>query len=68
MIDAGSGIASVDAIVESVLEAGNAAHWAVDGANGYQEFRSVADSDGEEEVQIYAGEARCSMFAARRWS
>ena len=51
MIDAGTGIASVDAIMESVLEAGNAAHWAVDGANGYQEFRSVADSDGEEEIQ-----------------
>ena len=51
MIEAHSGLASVDAIVESVLEAVNAAHWAVDGANGYEEFQSVADSNGEAEIQ-----------------
>ncbi len=51
MIDAHSGLASIGAIVESVFEAANAAHWAVDGATGYQEFRSVADSIGEEEIQ-----------------
>ena len=52
MIDARNGIASVDATMESVVEAGNAAHWAIDGANGYEEFRSVAESNDEEEVQI----------------
>ena len=40
MIDAENGIACVDAIVKSVVEAAISAHWAVDGANGYEEFRT----------------------------
>ena len=49
MIDAEIGIASADAIMESVVEAANAAHRAVDGANGYEEFRSESESNDEEE-------------------
>lgn len=52
MIDFHSGLESIDAIIESVVEAGDAAHWAIDGANGYEEVRNAAESEGEEEVQI----------------
>ena len=52
MIDFHDGLASIDAIVESVVKAGDAAHWAVDGANGYGEVRNVAESVGGEEVQL----------------
>ena len=51
MIDFHDGLESIDAIMESVVDAGDAAHWAVDGANGYEEVRNAAESEGEEEVQ-----------------
>ena len=52
MVDAKRGIASVEAILESAIESANAAHWAVDGANGYQEFRLEADTDSDQENEV----------------
>ncbi|MDE2718201.1 MAG: DUF262 domain-containing protein, partial [Chloroflexota bacterium] len=61
MMDVDSGIESIDAVVDSVVEAGSEAHSAVDGANGYEEFRLAAESarnvdgsDGEEEFRTPA--------------
>ena len=51
MVDANSGLASPDAVFESVIATGNAAHLAVDGANGYAEFHSDIEEDSEEEIE-----------------
>ena len=51
MVDTENGIASIDAIVESLVQTANSAHWAVDGANGYEELRSLSASDSEKEIQ-----------------
>ena len=48
MIDASNGIASSDAVLESVIAAGNAGHSAVDGANGYEELHSEPEDDNDE--------------------
>lgn len=51
MLDANSGIASIDAVYESGVAAGKAAEWAVDGANGYEEFQSALESDRDEKIE-----------------
>ena len=51
MVDANRGITGPDAVFDSVIATGIAAHRAVDGANDYAEFRSGLDGDGEEEVE-----------------
>ena len=50
MIDANNGIANVGTVVESILEVAKTAHWAVDGATGYEEFRFGEDSNLKEEI------------------
>ena len=52
MVDVAAGIASVDAVLETVVSTATEAHWAVDGANGYGEFRSAAENDHEEEIEL----------------
>lgn len=49
MNDFHTGSATIEAVVESVIEAANEADWAVDGANGYEEARSVVYSDDTED-------------------
>ena len=45
--DSSKGTSGPDAIGDSVLAAANAAHFAVDGANGYSEFRSGLLEEGK---------------------
>ena len=52
MVDVNDGIASLDAVLESVVSTATEAHWAVDGANGYEEFRSDAESDREDQIEF----------------
>ena len=51
LVDVAAGIASFDAVLDSVVSTATEAHWAVDGANGYQEFHSAAERDSEAEIE-----------------
>lgn len=53
-VDSSKGTSAPDAIGDSVLAAANAAHFAVDGANGYTEFRSGILEDGESAQEVPA--------------
>ncbi len=50
--DGSKGTSGPDAIGDSVLAAANAAHFAVDGANGYSEFRSGLMEDGKSVQEV----------------
>ena len=52
--DSSKGTSGPDAIGDSVLAAANAAHFAVDGANGYSEFRSGILEDGKSAQEVPA--------------
>ena len=47
-----AGLASFDAVLDSVISTANEAHWAVDGANGYEEFRATAERDSDARVEL----------------
>ncbi len=51
MLDVKKGIASIDAVYESAVATAGAAHRAVDGANGYEEFHSTVESDNDEKIE-----------------
>ena len=51
LFDVVAGLASFDAILDSVTSTAKEAHWAVDGANGYKEFYSAVECDSEEEIE-----------------
>ena len=52
LLDVIAGVASFDAVLDSVTSTAEEAHWAVDGANGYKEFHSAVECDGEEEFEL----------------
>ncbi len=52
LFDVVAGVASFDAVLDSVTSTANEAHCAVDGANGYKEFHSAVECDGEEEFEL----------------
>ena len=52
LYDVVAGLASFDAVLDSVTSTTKEAHWAVDGANGYKEFYSAVECDSEEEIEL----------------
>ena len=52
LVDVRAGIASFDAVLDSVISTANEARWAVDGANGYEEFRAAAERDSKADVEL----------------
>ena len=52
LFDVVAGVASFDAVLDSVISTVKEAHRAVDAANGYKEFNSADEFDSEEEVEL----------------
>lgn len=52
LFDVDSGVASFDAVLDSVTSTAYEAEWAVDGANGYKAYHSAVECDSEEEIEL----------------